>query len=159
MTDGKMGMADWRHTTNPEIAMTEDNETEIRFEAAVGRLEQIVESLERGEPDLAAALSKYETGVRLLSQCYGLLDRADRAVALLAGVDEQGKPLTAPRRPSSESLRRTPAKPPSNDDDEPKPSLTNRSIRSIRRSESAQSSRIFEVHRSPLFPSNTKPDI
>jgi exodeoxyribonuclease VII small subunit len=78
--------------------MTENDEkeTEIRFEAAVSRLEEIVESLELGEPDLAAALAKYETGVRLLTQCYGLLERADRAVALLAGVDEQGKPLTAP---------------------------------------------------------------
>ncbi len=76
--------------------MTEEQETEIRFEAAVSRLEEIVESLERGEPDLAAALAKYETGVRLLTQCYGLLERADRAVALLAGVDQQGKPVTAP---------------------------------------------------------------
>jgi exodeoxyribonuclease VII small subunit len=83
---------------DPESAMTEreEKETEIRFEAAVSRLEQIVESLERGEPDLAAALAKYETGVRLLTQSYGLLERADRAVALLAGVDEQGKPVTAP---------------------------------------------------------------
>ena len=80
--------------------MTEEQEqeqqTEIRFEAAVSRLEEIVESLEHGEPDLAAALAKYETGVRLLTQCYGLLERANRAVALLAGVDEQGKPVTAP---------------------------------------------------------------
>jgi exodeoxyribonuclease VII small subunit len=74
----------------------EEKETEIRFEAAVSRLEEIVESLERGEPDLAAALAKYETGVRLLTQCHGLLERADRAVALLAGVDQQGKPVTAP---------------------------------------------------------------
>src|SRR5712671_6298286 len=96
MADSKKECANERLTTNPEIAMTEEKETEIRFEAAVGRLEQIVESLERGEPDLAAALSKYETGVRLLTQCYGLLERADRAVALLAGVDEQGKPVTAP---------------------------------------------------------------
>jgi exodeoxyribonuclease VII small subunit len=80
--------------------MTEEEEkekaAEIRFEAAVSGLEEIVESLERGEPDLAAALAKYETGVRLLTQCYGLLERADRAVALLAGVDQQGKPVTAP---------------------------------------------------------------
>ena len=60
-------------------------ETEIRFEAAVSRLEEIVESLERGEPDLATALAKYETGVRLLTQCYGLLERADRAVAIARG--------------------------------------------------------------------------
>ena len=76
--------------------MTEQDEPEIRFEDTLGRLEEIIESLERGEPDLAAALSKYETGVRLLTQCYGLLERADRAVALLTGVDEKGKPLTAP---------------------------------------------------------------
>ena len=50
-------------------------ETEPRFEAALEQLEAIVESLERGEPDLTAALARYETGVRLLTQCYGLLER------------------------------------------------------------------------------------
>ena len=43
-------------------------ETEVRFEVALGQLEEIVAALERGEPDLAAALAKYETGVRLLTQ-------------------------------------------------------------------------------------------
>jgi exodeoxyribonuclease VII small subunit len=69
-------------------------ETEPPFEVALGQLQEIVESLERGEPDLAAALAKYETGVRLLTQCYGLLDRAERSVALLTGVDPQGNPAT-----------------------------------------------------------------
>jgi exodeoxyribonuclease VII small subunit len=71
-------------------------ETEIRFEAALGQLEEIVAALERGEPELTAALAKYETGVRLLTQCYSLLERAERAVALLTGVDAQGHPVTAP---------------------------------------------------------------
>ena len=71
-------------------------ETELRFEAAVSQLEQIVESLERGEPELATALTKYETGVRLLSRCYALLERAERSVALLTGVDAEGNPVTAP---------------------------------------------------------------
>ncbi len=70
-------------------------ETELRFEAAVSQLEQIVESLERGEPELATALTKYETGVRLLSRCYALLERAERSVALLTGVDAAGNPVTA----------------------------------------------------------------
>jgi len=70
-------------------------ETELRFEAAVSQLEQIVESLERGEPELATALTKYATGVRLLSRCYALLERAERSVALLTGVDAQGNPVTA----------------------------------------------------------------
>jgi exodeoxyribonuclease VII small subunit len=70
-------------------------EPELRFEAAMNQLEEIVESLERGEPELATALSKYETGVRLLSRCYALLERAERSVALLAGVDAEGNPVTA----------------------------------------------------------------
>ncbi len=72
------------------------DESELHFETAVSQVEKIVESLERGEPDLAAALAKYETGVRLLTQCYGLLERAERSVALLTDVDDQGNPATMP---------------------------------------------------------------
>ena len=71
------------------------DETEIRFEAAVKQLEEIVESLERGEPELATALSKYEAGVRLLNRCYSLLEQAERSVALLTGVDAEGNPITS----------------------------------------------------------------
>jgi exodeoxyribonuclease VII small subunit len=77
-----------------ETAMPEDSE--LHFEAAVRQLEEIVEALEHGEPELATALSKYETGVRLLTQCYSLLERAERSVALLTGVDDQGNPIAAP---------------------------------------------------------------
>jgi exodeoxyribonuclease VII small subunit len=69
---------------------------ELSFEVAVSQLESIVNALERGEPDLAEALSKYETGVRLLTQCYGLLERAERSVALFTGVDAQGNPMQQP---------------------------------------------------------------
>jgi exodeoxyribonuclease VII small subunit len=71
------------------------DETEPSFEDALTELEQIVDSLERGEPALTAALAKYENGVKLLRHCYSLLDRAEQAVALLTGVDETGHPLTA----------------------------------------------------------------
>jgi len=74
--------------------MTE--ESDLRFEDAVRQIEAIVESLEGGEPELAAALAGYETGVRLLAHCYGLLERAERSVALLTGVDEEGRPATVP---------------------------------------------------------------
>ncbi len=72
------------------------DETEPRFEVAISQLEAIVASLERGEPELATALTQYETGVRLLSRCYALLERAERSVALLTGVDAEGNPITAP---------------------------------------------------------------
>ncbi len=72
------------------------NDQEIGFEAAVAELERIVEELERGRPDLGTALARYERGVQLLGLCQGLLDSAGRSVALLTGVDEDGKPITAP---------------------------------------------------------------
>jgi exodeoxyribonuclease VII small subunit len=72
------------------------DETEPNFEKALAQLEQIVASLERGEPELTSARSKYEKGVQLLSICHRLLEKAEQSVALLTGVDEEGQPITAP---------------------------------------------------------------
>lgn len=71
-------------------------EPELSFEAALKQLEAIVGDLERGAPELSAALAKYEQGVRLLSRCHYLLDKAEQNVALLTGVDVSGSPVTAP---------------------------------------------------------------
>ncbi|MGP0069692.1 MAG: exodeoxyribonuclease VII small subunit [Isosphaeraceae bacterium] len=72
------------------------DETQPRFEDALAQIEKIVADLERGEPALITALGKYENGVKLLRQCYQLLEEAENSVALLTGTDEQGNPLTAP---------------------------------------------------------------
>ena len=72
------------------------SDEEIGFEGAVEELERIVAELERGRPDLGSALTRYERGVQLLGHCQGLLDGAERSVALLTGVDEAGRPITAP---------------------------------------------------------------
>jgi exodeoxyribonuclease VII small subunit len=69
---------------------------EPSFEQALSQLERIVASLEQGEPELTAALAKYQNGVLLLTQCHRLLDQAEQSVAVLTGVDEEGNPLTAP---------------------------------------------------------------
>jgi exodeoxyribonuclease VII small subunit len=79
-----------------DMAMSDQPEIEPSFEEALSQLERIVENLERGEPELTSALAKYEKGVKLLTQCYRLLDQAEHSVALLTGVDNQGNPLTAP---------------------------------------------------------------
>jgi len=78
------------------MAMPDQPENEPSFEEALSQLERIVENLERGEPELTTALAKYEKGVKLLTQCYRLLDQAEHSVALLTGVDPQGNPVTAP---------------------------------------------------------------
>jgi exodeoxyribonuclease VII small subunit len=68
----------------------------LDFEEALRRLEAVVENLERGDAGLAQALTTYEEGVRLLAACQGSLERAERSVALLTGVDASGAPVTSP---------------------------------------------------------------
>jgi exodeoxyribonuclease VII small subunit len=85
--------------------MTPESTSELSFETALDQLGQIVGELEQGEPELAAALAKYEQAVRLLAHCHGLIDGAERTVALLTGVDDQGQPLTTPFDASSSAER------------------------------------------------------
>lgn len=84
-------------------------EPEPSFEDALSRIENIVDDLERGEPSLSTALARYEDGVRLLRRCYDLLDQADRSVALLTGVDEDGRPITTPFDAAATQPRDRPA--------------------------------------------------
>ena len=66
------------------------------FEQSLAELETIVGELERGELGLADALSRYEAGVKHLKACYGLLQRAERRIELISGVDSDGNPVTEP---------------------------------------------------------------
>lgn len=66
------------------------------FEQALVRLEAIVQQLEDGRTDLASSLAGYEEGVRLLRQCHNLLEKAERRIEILSGVDADGKPVTEP---------------------------------------------------------------
>ncbi len=66
------------------------------FEEALERLEGIVHLLEEGDVGLDEALARYEEGVRLLRQSYNLLEKAERRIELLSGVDADGNPTTEP---------------------------------------------------------------
>lgn len=68
----------------------------IKFEDALARLEQIVHALEEGDIGLNESLEKYEEGVKLLRQSYDLLEKAERRIELLSGVDSEGNPVTEP---------------------------------------------------------------
>jgi exodeoxyribonuclease VII small subunit len=78
-----------------ELPNPQTSPAPVTFEQSLMRLEQIVQQLENGRVDLDAALSGYEEGIRLLRQCHGLLERAERKIELLSGVDADGKPVTA----------------------------------------------------------------
>jgi exodeoxyribonuclease VII small subunit len=66
------------------------------FEEALERLEEIVRLLEGGEIGLNEALARYEEGVKLLRQAFGLLEHAERRIELLSGVDAEGNPVCEP---------------------------------------------------------------
>ncbi len=75
------------------------------FEDALAGLETIVHELEEGQIGLAEALGRYEQGIRLLKQCYGLLENAQRRIEVLTGIDANGNPMTEPfEEPAANSL-------------------------------------------------------
>ncbi len=67
--------------------------TEMDFEAAIKRLEQITNELERDGGQLDEALALFEEGVKLVKLCSAKLDAAEQKVRLLisngnGGYDE-----------------------------------------------------------------------
>ena len=68
--------------------------TNISFEEALGRLEEIVKSLENGTAELDKSLDMFEEGVALVKLCSGKLDEAEKRINILVnngngGYDER----------------------------------------------------------------------
>ena len=59
------------------------------FEQAMGRLEEIVGLLERGECGLDQSLKLFEEGAKLAGQCEDLLDKEEQKVSLLLSGGEE----------------------------------------------------------------------
>jgi len=62
--------------------------TELSFEEALVRLEEIVQRLEEGDLPLQEALALYEQGVALSRRCQDLLDEAELRVSQLVEGEE-----------------------------------------------------------------------
>jgi exodeoxyribonuclease VII small subunit len=69
---------------------------DMSFEDAIRRLGHIVEQLERGDLPLEASLRLFEEGVALARVSQRRLDRAERRIEELLGVDADGAPVTRP---------------------------------------------------------------
>jgi exodeoxyribonuclease VII small subunit len=78
------------------MAKTDPPSSPLSFEAALKRLEEIVHLLEEGDVGLSESLERYEEVVKLLRQSYDLLQRAERRIELLSGLDAEGNPITQP---------------------------------------------------------------
>ena len=64
--------------------------TQATFEAALARLEEIVESLEKGDAPLEKSLELFEEGVTLSRRCHELLETAEKRIRKLVREDEGG---------------------------------------------------------------------
>lgn len=69
--------------------------TDIKFEAALQRLEQIVDQLEAGNLSLEESLQVFEEGVGLARRAGKYLDEAEKRIELLTR-DESGALKTEP---------------------------------------------------------------
>ena len=63
--------------------MDSDKTAKLSFEAALAKLETIVDSMESGEVPLAELLAKYEEGSKLLKVCEGRLKEAELKIEKL----------------------------------------------------------------------------
>ncbi len=64
------------------------------FEESTRRLAKIVAELEGGDLPLERALSLFEEGIRLSRSAQERLDRAEKRVEELLGMDADGRPVT-----------------------------------------------------------------
>jgi exodeoxyribonuclease VII small subunit len=78
-----------------ESLMSDSPLAALTFEQALAELEGIVRELEDGQTSLEQALARYEQGVGLLRHCYTQLQQAEQRILLLAGQDEEGRPVTS----------------------------------------------------------------
>lgn len=70
---------------------------DIKFEKAMARLEEIVQSLEKGDIPLEDSLKIFEEGIRLSQVCMARLDEAEKKVEIL--MKDKGKTILKPFLP------------------------------------------------------------
>jgi exodeoxyribonuclease VII small subunit len=75
--------------------MAKAKQEEMKFEAGLKRLEEVLDSLERGDLALEEAMRAFEEGVQLVRFCHKKLDEVEKRVELLL-KDDAGKFFTRP---------------------------------------------------------------
>ncbi len=71
------------------------NKKEIKFEAALKRLEDIVSKLEEGDLELEKSIELFEEGIRMAKGCQKKLDEAEKKIERLTR-DRDGSLTTEP---------------------------------------------------------------
>ena len=73
-----------------------ESESEISFEESLMELQQIVGGLEEGTLGLEESMQRFEKGIKLLRDCYRVLEQAEQRIEILTGTDADGNPVIAP---------------------------------------------------------------
>jgi len=86
------------------MAESSDDRVES-FEAALGRLADLVSGLESGSLGLSESIAAYERGVGILKRLHDELAVAEERVKVLVRIDDEGRPVledsTAPTGPGA----------------------------------------------------------
>lgn len=72
--------------------MTEQNNQDLTFEAAMKALEETVRKLESGELPLNEAIERYKQAMQLVQYCRTQLDRAELEIEQLVGNQTEPMP-------------------------------------------------------------------
>jgi exodeoxyribonuclease VII small subunit len=76
-------------------------EAELNFEAAMDRLEKIVEQMESGKLPLEDLIVRYEEGMNLVKICQERLAKAEQKIEIIAR-NSAGKPVVKEFEPAQE---------------------------------------------------------
>jgi exodeoxyribonuclease VII small subunit len=74
----------------------------LKFEAAMTRLDAIVEAMEAGEIGVEESIAKYEEAMGLAAHCRRILDEAEQRIQKIQ-LDATGRPQLAPFEPPPEA--------------------------------------------------------
>jgi exodeoxyribonuclease VII small subunit len=66
----------------------------IAFEKAMGRLEEIVDSIEQGKIGLEESIKQFEEGMSLIGQCRSVLAEAELKIQQLQAAGQEGAETT-----------------------------------------------------------------
>jgi exodeoxyribonuclease VII small subunit len=75
--------------------MAKEKKGELSFEAALKRLEEVLDALEHRDLPLEQAMQAFEEGVGLVRACHQKLDEVEKRVELLL-KDDTGRWFTRP---------------------------------------------------------------
>lgn len=81
-------MAKKKRNESGKISPGQSND--VDFESALAEVERVVHQLESGELGLSESLEQYERGIEKIKLCHQVLQQAEKRIAVLTSVDEDG---------------------------------------------------------------------